>query len=348
MRNQPNSQIRQEAAEWFVTLRDDNGDSELRAQFAAWLTRSPEHVRTYLELTPIWAEAASLDLARHLDPDTLMARARADTNIVEISESRAVSPVANSRGRRINRLRWALAAAAAILFAALALGWYTTRPPEYITGIGEQRSITLPDGSTIEVNARSRMRVLYTAKERHIDLLEGQGFFVVAKHPNWPFIVDSGDGNVRAVGTQFDVYRKPSGTIVTVLEGKVEASTNADWSSPLMPGHEVVPKHVQLAAGEQAVIAPQAITRTSATNLAAATAWQKKQLIFDAAPLAEVAGEFNRYNFKQLVIRDPAVRQFLVSGVFSSTDPASLMRFLSEQPELTVSEERTQIVISQK
>lgn len=360
-----NSQIVDEAAEWFVALRDDEGDPKLRAQFAAWLCRSPEHVRVYLELTPIWAESASVDPERRLDAEMLIRRARADANVFELAagdgpsnrpaghtqpasaQPAGVVPLAVAQPFRpaARRLRWALAAA--VTAAAVLTAWLITRPPEYVTGIGEQRSIVLPDGSSIELNARSRLRVRFSEHERHIDLLEGQGFFSVAKDSTRPFIVLSDDARVRALGTQFDVYRKASGTVVTVIEGQVEATTTASGTLQLPLGDGATPANegVQLAAGEQAVIASHAVSRSPSTNIAAATAWQKKQVVFDSDTLADVAQEFNRYNFRQIVIEDPEAAKFLVSGVFSSTDVSSLMRFLMEQPELLLEPTDSQIVI---
>src|SRR5690606_26847429 len=90
---------------------------------------------------------------------------------------------------------------------------------------GEQRTVTLADGSVIELNARSRIKVRYADRERAIDLLQGQALFRVAKDPTKPFIVASGGTYVRAVGTQFDVYKKSVGTVVTVVEGRVAVTT---------------------------------------------------------------------------------------------------------------------------
>ncbi len=99
--------------------------------------------------------------------------------------------------------------------------WQANRYPLYSTDIGERRSITLADGSTVDLNARSKLRIEFSSAERRVELLDGQALFQVAKDKQRPFIVHSGDATVRAVGTQFDVYRKDSGTTITVLEGRV-------------------------------------------------------------------------------------------------------------------------------
>jgi len=70
--------------------------------------------------------------------------------------------------------------------------------------------------------------------------------------------------------------------------------------------------------------------------------------VFDSSPLAEVAEEFNRYNTRQLVIENPQLADFHVSGVFSSVDPTLLLRFLRTQPDLVVEETDREIRISRK
>ena len=82
--------------------------------------------------------------------------------------------------------------------------------------------------------------------------------------------------------------------------------------------------------------------------MAAATAWTQHQLVFDASPLSDVVDGFNRYNTHQIVIEDRALDDFHVSGVYSSTDPASLVRFLRQQPGIDVIETDEGVRITRK
>ena len=238
-------------------------------------------------------------------------------------------------------MRWALAAS--IVFAALGLGaysWYYLQShPTYTTDIGENRSITLADGSTVDLNARSKLRVEFSKGERDVELLEGQALFEVAHDASRPFVVRSGGAQVRAVGTQFDVYRGSAGTTVTVVEGRVAV---AERAAPADSGATFV------SAGEQVTVTAQAITPPKHTDVVAATAWTQHRLIFDATPLAEVVEHFNRYNTRQLIIDDPELAAFHVSGVYASTDPSSLIRFLREQPGVVITESSDAVRISRQ
>jgi transmembrane sensor len=382
-RSRFNTQIYEEACEWFVECRAGDLDKAARAAFDRWLRKSPEHQSAYLEISAIWNEGPDLDPSNRWDLDKLIVEAAEDpANIVALERARSdappptsgrVSVAAAPAGRR--RL---LAIAASVLLTTAALAAYILTPSGvYATALGEQRSFALSDGSTVQLNSLSKIRIRYSAHERTVDLLRGEALFHVAKDATRPFSVRSGQTAVRAVGTQFDVYRKVDGTIVTVVEGRVailripDERAAAGDSGParsneghpsvlrgegeqnlrtLAPG-AAVPDVAQrdgegaifLTAGEQITVSTNTVRKTLNPSLAGATSWTQRQLVFETASLADVAEEFNRYNERKLVI-DPSVLGALhISGVFSSTDPASLSRFLRDRPDLRVIETPTEI-----
>src|ERR1700690_3318238 len=239
-----NRQIVDEASEWFVEFRVGDVDAAARERFDEWLRSSPEHIRAYIEIARTYVEMPNPHGTKPLDVEALIAYARSGENIVPFDvgsspsqEPRALAQPNEQQGRaatytRSPRRRF-LAVAASALMVVLAGGvwWQSARYPLYSTDIGERRSITLADGSTVDLNARSKLRVEFSKHERRVELLDGQALFQVAKDKNRPFIVASGEATVRAVGTQFDVYRKDSGTTVTVLEGRVAVYSTAHTAS---------------------------------------------------------------------------------------------------------------------
>ncbi len=391
-----NTQIYGEASDWIVKNREGELELSEKKRLDAWLRESPQHLRAYLEMSGIWEDVASIDPSVNATADELIARARAEENIVPLESppplrTRGSSETSRRKGttpalRRVG-LYYGLAASVLLTLAGT---WLYGQRNTYSTGVGEQRSIVLKDGSTVEMNSRSRLRVRFSDAERDIDLIEGQALFQVAKNPLRPFVVGADGTYVRAVGTQFDVYRKTSGTVVTVLEGKVEVSgephprslashaQNGDADVPSSSKNQhasTLPLQVTgedrgqrsgkgedlaqglsangaivLAAGEQVTVTPAATFTASPrqANVAAATAWTQRSLVFDSSPLTEVAEEFNRYNTRPLVIQDPDLADIHVSGVFSSVDPALLLKFLRTQPELVIEETDREIRISKK
>jgi transmembrane sensor len=347
-----NAQISEEAAEWFVEFRTGDLDAAGRQAFDTWVRSSPEHLRAFLEIAAIWNEGSALDAQRELDIETLTARVRAEGNVVPLTEniitnSHAELPVAlpaTSRSAPRRRLwhRYTVAASMLVALAAAVLfGWdQLYREPTYATSLGEQRSITLSDGSRVELNSRSKLRVTFTPALRTVELEEGQALFQVAKNVARPFIVRSGATQVRAVGTQFDVNRTSTATIVTVLEGRVAVSDRVPPASHANTSSE----GIYLAAGEQLSVSPHAVSNPTHANVTQATAWTHQRVLLDSATLATVAEEFNRYSARKLTVEDTGAAPLQLSGVFT-TDPNFLIEYLRERPDITIVETDTEIHI---
>ncbi len=229
-----NRQILGEASDWFIEFRAGSQSATRNAEFVQWLTRSPEHIRAYLEISGTYTQlpkpgAIPEDAVRAL---LNRARARVQDAVTPLPELNAPmppptgEPAAGEAPRAMEMRRpthWRGWTLAATLLMAIGGGaaWFYAQRGLYTTDTAEQRTMTLEDGSRIELNARSRLRVTYSKAARTVELYDGQALFQVAKDASRPFLVKSGEATVRAVGTQFDVYRKEDNTTVTVLEGRV-------------------------------------------------------------------------------------------------------------------------------
>ncbi|MGH2447002.1 MAG: FecR family protein [Chloroflexota bacterium] len=362
-----NTQILEEASTWFVELNEGDLSAVAREAFAAWLRASPEHVRAFLQISALWEDVPRLSKSGSADIDALLARPRSENNVVPLGVPTAPQGATDSPGRGHQAARrWPmrLALAAGILTAAVGAGlWADWHQGVYATGIGETRWVALADGSTVELNAESRIRVRFKRTERDVDLLHGQALFQVSRNPARPFVVHSGPARITDVGTEFDVYRRPADTIVTVLEGKVAVSSGSDpnpVTSPPLPNRprlSSVPLSahadanviaVMITTGEQADLTPQGSSRPIHADVAAATAWTRQKLVFASAPLSEVVTQYNLYHEKRLVIRDPSLESYHVSGEFSATDSAALVAFLRAQPTLVIRDTDNEIDVSRR
>ncbi len=331
-----NLQILEEASTWFVAFRSDPPDGRARQEFQDWLRRSPEHIRAYLEVASIYADIPSPETGR--TPPELIEKARSSPEINVITLTGPGLTRSHIRGtrRRGARLTGSRAVAAAAMFILAAVGvWLYSERNTYGTEIGEQRSITLPDGSVVELNSRSKVRVAFGASERRVELLSGQALFQVAKDTSRPFMVVSDRTRVRAVGTRFDVYRKSTGLTVTVIEGRVAVHAAPAGQSS---GTEGGSGDVLLVAGEQLTVTATRAEKAERPNIAAATAWTRHQLVFDGTPLGEVIEEFSRHSTLRIVIDSSDLANLRISGQYTSTSPDSLLRFLSLQKGVIVTE----------
>ncbi len=410
-----NARIVEEASEWFIEFSEGAVDAPAREKFDVWLRRSPEHVQAYLKIAALWEEAPVLGKRRVLASNDLVARVLAEGNVVSLdlrgseastAPARTPKPSPESEdqprispegirpillsprkeGSNRPRLRF-LAMAASLLVLVVAGAFFYDPRGTYSTATGEERSVRLEDGSTLDLNSQSKVRVRFSAHERSVELLQGQALFRVAKDAARPFIVSTDTTQVRAVGTQFDVYRKNSGTVVTVIEGHVAVLPEATAPEPpvtgavsepqslprnlaspsipksgsrelegsALPPSEPLPARlvqhegeVLLAAGQQLTVTPESISQPRAADLTLATAWTQRKIAFRGATLLEVVEEFNRYNTRRLVIADPTLMHARISGVFSSSDPDPLLRFLRELPSISIEETGSEIRISRK
>lgn len=211
-----------QALEWIERLRAGNADHE---GFFDWLTESPRHVEVFMQAMTLEQRIANL-----LPQD--WAHIENTTNVevdVDLQDANVVplrpAPYSAPRLSRRN-VKWRTAAVAASLAVIGLLGWLLipgfNGAQHFATGIGEQRVIRLDDGSLANLNTGTRIEVRMSAKARDIRLIEGEALFKVHRDPARPFRVHAQDVVIQALGTQFNVYRRTTGTTVSVLEGRVE------------------------------------------------------------------------------------------------------------------------------
>ena len=366
-----NPQINEEAARWFVEFRSGDIDASARRRFDAWVRTSPEHVRAFIEIAALWGHSVAADPQHRFSVEALVASAREEGNVVRLEadsnsgeRSRPGSPGPSSGFTRpwfyarpsLNRLagklpgiRTLAVASVLLMVGSLVTGSLLHGRQTYSTAVGEKRSLRLSDGSTLTLNSRSQARIDFSNLTRTVDLLRGEALFRVAKDPSRPFVVRADGTFVHAVGTEFDIDRRSSGTVVTVVEGRVAVratSSGAGRGSGTRHGSEAValpPGTVFLCAGEQLDVAGRSTSPTR-TNVSSATAWMQGKVILQSRTLEEVAEDFNRYSERRLVTEDEGEVPLRLSGVFS-TDPDFLIRYLRERPDIQVRETATEIRI---
>ncbi len=278
--------ILKQAAEWFVELQSEQCDIQQRQQFELWLSADPTHRLAYNELQGLWGNL-----------DTLKTR-----TVPGLKAARSARP----------RDRHAKTILSTALLVALTGGWwldYSAPRIDYQTGIGEQRSVHLSDGSQLQLNTATALSVKLSWLRRDIELQHGEALFTVA-HQAWrPFQVHADNLNISDIGTVFNVRRDNASTSVAVLEGEVELRQGRSWfGESLKAGFS---RQTDQNGRWQAV---------KPTNAQTATAWTNGKLLFDHTPLAEVVTELERYHAVNFVFADPNVSKQTLSGSFNATD----------------------------
>lgn len=285
-----------EAVRWLMALRQA-GPVPLnrnRRAFEQWLAASPEHARAFEECRADWDELEPL--ASVYGP--------------------SAGPTAKARASGLKPARnWMWTAGmAAMLAAVVTIGFFAAARlwPTYevaaSTQIAERRTLELIDGSRIELNGRSRVRVEYFRGRRISHMDEGEALFDVAGDPDRPFVVEAGLGTVRVVGTSFQVTREADRVAIKVVRGQVRVER------PLPPVMTVV-----LSAGQGVNVTATGIEPVADVAVETIGTWRRHVLVFDRAPLREVVPALQR-QYQGIIRLDPAASDIRLTAVVQFTD----------------------------
>lgn len=180
---------------------------------------------------------------------------------------------------------------------------------------GEQRILTLSDGSRITMNADTSLTVDYDRARRIIRLARGQALFDVAHDASRPFTVIARGRTVTALGTIFEVDARNRGLAVTLVRGSVRID-------PIAAAGAVVAESVKLVPGQQFVAGATTPQLVQQVDVGRTLLWRDSMIYFDNAPLSQVVEELARYNRKPIRIASDDVGALRLSGVFRTNDQA--------------------------
>ncbi len=304
--NQSNEAVREQAIEWFARLRADDCTEAAKREFRNWLALSEAHAKEYEGLQKIWTELDGLT-ARLPDPS-----------------AKSCAGIGRSRGRAISN-HWTWPAAAALLLLFLSGAWFYRFGdfgPTYVTAKGEQRTVTLSDGTRVWMNTDTALTVEISPELRKVVLERGEALFDV-RHDVRPFDVVAGNGRIRDLGTQFNVYSGPQGVSVSVLDGVVEVSLKEGARQAM--SSQVLSKGHAVSYDNRGVLSA---VKTADEN--AIAAWCNGRFVFDETPLSEVVAQMNRYWDGVIRISDPPLEKLTLSGVFRTDDHEGLLEAIGQ------------------
>jgi transmembrane sensor len=300
---------RAEAAAWLARLRSEERTAEDERGFRAWLADS-EHNREAFEATN-----SVFEMAGAADRERLM---------------REQAPAVTRR----HVLRAGVGFAAASI-AGIAL--YLRSGTTYATEIGEQRKVSLEDGTLVSLDTDTEIHVSMSDERRRVKLRRGRAHFDVAEDPARPFEVLAGDQWLTASRAHFDVSRE--GPLVSVLleEGPVSVVPTEDLKDMPMPRI--------IEPGQLLVFAADRIVREERPVMANAIAWRHGRLAFFEEPLAEAVAEMNRYTRRPIVILDPEIGRMPISGNYSVGDAEAFATSISVLLPVKVGLERERVTL---
>jgi len=311
--------IDRQAAEWVARTSGTETSAELLRSLDEWLAQDPRHLGAYLKAKVVLAH-----VEKH----------------AEVLSGGGVVWLDSFRAQRRRIMAGTLAACFTALAITVGLGWWQSQPVIYATKIGEHRTVTLSDGSSMTMNTGSKVSVRYSSATRSLTLEEGEVLFDVAKNKQRPFIVSARGSTVQAVGTSFSVGAYDNRTLqVTVREGVVQINA---------PGAAVP---VPVRAGSRATVLTGGrlfVEMLTAQQVEQDLAWRSGHIFFRHQTLAAAASKFRRYSDTQIVVADPSVANKTVTGMFVATDPASFAHAVAVSLDLKIEEGKGEIHLTRK
>lgn len=319
--------IYDQASLWIARL-DRELSAEEEQELAAWLKSGSEQRTVFLEMAKLWDKMDSL------------------ARLADLFEAPA-----KPRQRR----PWGYAIAASFALAAMALAfslsWQQPGTPawvawfgpnyqplpqsDYETALGQHQRIDLPDGSVLTLNTNSRVHIEYTAKARLFYLERGELNIQVAHDTSRPLSVIAQGKVVQAVGTAFNVRIKDNDQVdLLVTEGKVRVAKQLDQLMDSKAQPQRLPEtSLAVSKGEKLVLSsqqPEKVARMDDSEIAAELSWRQGNLVFRGETLEQALNEIGRYTSVKFEIRDPAIKQKRIAGMFKAGDVDGLLTALQQ------------------
>lgn len=300
-----------EANRWFFRLRAEDVSSAEKQRFSQWLDDDPSHAKAWNDV--------------HALMHSLHAPAQASYNASLNGKRRVVSLRRGGTPRSAPGSSVALRWIAACLTLTIGITAYLQGPvlldrwgADYVTVAGERQSITLADGTRVDLNTDTAIKEDIAGSERRVTVLRGEAFFDIARDTR-PFVVSTRYGETWDIGTAFSVEKDSGRATVTVESGIVDVK-------PTLGS----PRTVRLTAGQTVNYGADGVSAPRKADLDQGLAWRQGQIVFRQEKLSNVVAKLNRYRTGRIVIVNPWIADELVSGTFNIDQPDAPIAALEE------------------
>ena len=321
-----------QAWDWVLRLQDESVTQEDLVAWLQWYESDERHKAAFDDMQSFWQQ---IDRVTD-DPEPLTPELWLGAKAVPAAERAAMAPHSASsprlRRRRASMLVWGMMAASICAGVVGAWVWLKLLGPSAVDAsrlaqaapeAALVRENYLPDGSKVELAAKSSVAVEYSEHQRLLDLKDGEAFFSVAHNKARPFVVEAGKLRVRAVGTAFNVRRAGDRVVVTVSEGTVDVYPQNGDAPVSVPGAGAV----RVSAGSEVAWSAEGPV-IAAVDPEHALAWRQGRLEYLNEPLDSAIADINRYSSRRVRIGDPAVGRLVVSGTIMTGAADAWLRAL--------------------
>lgn len=270
----PDRAMFEEAIAWHLRLKD--ADENAWIEFTDWLNADPAHNRAYEAVADRDALVSAV-----LERATFPAGGEHEQTAEYGHDGDGLAHGVRGKLVRPNRLRWGALAASIAVTGFFAVRMSPDRDASYSieTAMGETRAVSLADGSEILLNGGTRI-VLDRNDTRLVEIARGEARFAVTRNDSDPFTVVAGEQRLVDIGTVFNVVRTDRQLRVGVAEGAVRFEGRA--------------RTVKLRAGDSLAADHRGTIEISQTAITSVGSWADGKLVYDRAPLEQVADDLRR------------------------------------------------------
>lgn len=321
--------IRQQANQWLVKLETGSmtdGDEE---RFVEWMEQDERHGQAFYEAEQTWQLMQEAELEQE-----------AELKSTELSK---VQPeLVHNKPSWLMKTLMPIAATVLIFFSSM-IWWqdiYFATMSDHYTHTGQRLGRVLDDGSELVLNTDSAIDVRFDDSTRLVKVLSGEVYVTVAPDQQRPFVVQIGDMQVTALGTEF-IVRKEQGAkpTVTVTEHsvKVESTDSEMVNLVLNEGFKVT-------LDEKT----ETLSNIEAVNTELVQSWRTGKFVFKEQSLQQVVTELNRYYQGKIVIRDKELQQQMVTGVLDLDNPRTSLNNLAKSLGIKVNSMTPYLLLLEK
>ena len=303
--------IDEQAAEWMLRLHEEGFSDAVRLEFECWKQQSPQHAAAAQRMQDAISRLQSLR--------EQSAPAKAALN--------AAFTGRKSTAPRKQILRVVLIAACLALPVTLTLkSQYPERwLADISTGPNDWKTLHLADDSTLTLSGASAVNVHFNSTERRIELLQGEILVEVAHDRSRPFIVQTAQGTMRALGTRFVVNHLADTTVLSMLQSRVAAQSANEQQT------------LEVGAGSKALISRDAVKLSGTVDPASINeAWRRHQLVVENQPLDQVLDEIARHRRGHLQFDRNALANLRVTAVLPLDDTDRALQLIADTLPLSI------------
>ena len=327
-----------EAADWIARLDRGGLSEDEHLALREWVARSPKNFALLNRFAAIWKDLDGLaDMLEETEPPV----------------------TANSGKRKLRRLTLLPGAAITVVIIAVVIGvffvhndYFRSVSPEgqpaqvsYLTAIGEQRTVTLQDGSRTQLNTDTVINVDFDDQYRRVHLVRGEALFEITPKVSWPFLVYAGTNVIHVISTAFVVKMVKEQVEVTIKEGRVELKSFHGGTRN--EGNQNMSLFSTVVNTSQTAIVDRrkhVLKHNTKEEIERKLAWREGLIIFSGEPLNRVVEEISRYIPVKFVITDPELNGVRIGGIFRIGDTAAMLDILETGFDVNISRSGNNLV----